>query len=1339
MATTNSTSKGLNKYSYEKDDTTLYGNRVFVNVGNVPDVDNKIVGNKFVTGKIKNITYTMGTAKNQYEEIGVLLNHYNPILVNEGNITGTDPEGLIDDEAPVYFVYGNPNKWVYDLNQIANNCGVASALNILSIAGKIDIVNANEIKIISTFGKSIDCTSTEQALTLYAIQHNYCNHSKDISAYKTVNDIEFEDGGTYFENVNPEDHTYHDPLQSIRSILADYGITSNTIEVPIMLQGSDNVTEILDYDGEKPEDLYTTYTIKNTSGHVSIDSMLGEDTIIFQNKTKEQLENQDFLLIKDGVDLVITYNSSNTVRILRYYEPQDAIGGNNQEPELTHIKYIQFSDNTTQTLESFVEENYVYPQEALESNIRKYGTFVTQLADYVKDGKGIVIEGAAKSFKGDKGGSHAMVLTGVAYNYIDKDNTILDIAGFYVADSGGWLDTKERAQYITCEQLYDFLTDTEYLDPEVSPYEVLTRVVLTDDDIKSWADDLNLIGNNRRNTLHGNDANNIIRGGGSTDNIYGGYGDDTLYGDDGDDYLYGEDGKNTLYGGNGNDTYVFSLLNDSDDIIIPGSGKDILRFEDQTVDNLEYYNKNGDLLITYAWGLNKINVKDYFKKNLFSQVAKVDDVNTIALRAADGKDHSYNFYEILCNSQIQYEVEEEYGNSITGTNFDDIVIASTKNDIIKTLNGNDEISANAGNNIIDAGAGNDIINAGYGNDKITGGKGDNYIKYENNFGGCDTITSGTGNDYVELTSKNRNDLTFVQGKKDLSIVYDDQTGASITIANYFGQKGKTSVKYVKLNNNDYLDLVREYDTILAASIPSVDTKSSGIILGSIGNDTIKGSAGNDVITGDLGCDKLYGQGGNDTFVFNSMYDGNDIIYTTDTSTVTLDMSAIDDLSLNGTIGFNGGYDRYSIGDRNYAYSRSGNDLVINYGKILEQESLSKITLNNYFKSKSTYLLQTLDSTLNLADATIFIEQSLTKPKNITGTQQNDMIFGSDLNETIKAGNGNDTIIAGLGNDVISGEAGHNTIIYNYGDGVDTINLTKGENLDIVLENTAQHIFDAAYITYSIDSKNNFLINYKGKQIINIKNFATKDVTGSDGSVNLYLEDTLINDLRNDLYLETYNNFSEKKLSYTGNWHSEMIDASGLVLTNAKNNTGVKINGNAGNDEIIGSSYNDVLNGGDGDDILNGKSGKNTLDGGQGNDTYILFRDVSNEDTTIKDSGKDPAENDKAIIYTNKDSLKIVCNINNSGILTSNTFNVSTKNYLNNKAVISNVETIQATSDGITLYNYNYNSAELLSSVANWLKDADHSYIDVNTALANANINQQNELLGLLSTGWQEIV
>ncbi|MEH2023149.1 M10 family metallopeptidase C-terminal domain-containing protein, partial [Nostoc sp.] len=49
------------------------------------------------------------------------------------------------------------------------------------------------------------------------------------------------------------------------------------------------------------------------------------------------------------------------------------------------------------------------------------------------------------------------------------------------------------------------------------------------------------------------------------------------------------------------------------------------------------------------------------------------------------------------------------------------------------------------------------------------------------------------------------------------------------------------------------------------------------LIGTVGNDTIVGSSANNVLNGGAGNDVLYGGAGADKFVFNSKYEGIDII------------------------------------------------------------------------------------------------------------------------------------------------------------------------------------------------------------------------------------------------------------------------------------------------------------------------------------------------------------------------------------------------------------------------------------------------------------------------------
>jgi hypothetical protein len=73
-------------------------------------------------------------------------------------------------------------------------------------------------------------------------------------------------------------------------------------------------------------------------------------------------------------------------------------------------------------------------------------------------------------------------------------------------------------------------------------------------------------------------------------------------------------------------------------------------------------------------------------------------------------------------------------DTITGTQFGDMITGGDGNDTITGLGGNDVLSGNAGNDTISGGDGNDIITGSEGSDTLSGE------------GGDDTIDGGTGND-----------------------------------------------------------------------------------------------------------------------------------------------------------------------------------------------------------------------------------------------------------------------------------------------------------------------------------------------------------------------------------------------------------------------------------------------------------------------------------------------------------------------------------------------------------------------------------------------------------------
>lgn len=276
--------------------------------------------------------------------------------------------------------------------------------------------------------------------------------------------------------------------------------------------------------------------------------------------------------------------------------------------------------------------------------------------------------------------------------------------------------------------------------------------------------------------------------------------------------------------------------------------------------------------------------------------------------------------------------------------------------------------------------------------------------------------------------------------------------------------------------------------------------------------------------------------------------------------------------------------------------------------------------------------------------------------NITGTKYNDVING---------GNGDDVLQGGAGNDTITGGTGTNIIIHHKGDGNDVINLTKGENLILKVDELADgYVYGTSSIKYSANKKD-VLVYISEDEYITIKNIGAKDVTNNatkkaedTSSVLIQVGDEPDNiiDIRNlaegvwPVYVTT-----KADKNFTGGWLNDEIDASDAYLTKTvkvnggkvtveKDVTekGLKLDGGKGNDYIIGSKYSDTLIGGDGEDMLYGGDGNDVINGGKGND---MIEGGAGNDTITGGAGENyiiysAGDGDDVINLTKGENLEI---------------------------------------------------------------------------------------------------
>ena len=244
---------------------------------------------------------------------------------------------------------------------------------------------------------------------------------------------------------------------------------------------------------------------------------------------------------------------------------------------------------------------------------------------------------------------------------------------------------------------------------------------------------------------------------------------------------------------------------------------------------------------------------------------------------------------------------------IKGTNGNDNLVGTSANDTIYGYAGNDTLKGGSGNDIIYGDNGNDTLDGGLGADKLYGGDGsDTYYvdnagdvvteAYNDALGGVDTVfstvnfTLGFGLENLTLTGAGNINGT---GNGNNNVITGN--GAN-NILN--GGSGKDTLKggdgsdtYYVDNAGDvvteaYNDALGGVDTVfstvnftLGFGLENLTLTGNGNIngTGNGNNNVITGNCANNILNGGSGKDTLTGGLGADTFVFNSKFEGIDII------------------------------------------------------------------------------------------------------------------------------------------------------------------------------------------------------------------------------------------------------------------------------------------------------------------------------------------------------------------------------------------------------------------------------------------------------------------------------
>ena len=385
------------------------------------------------------------------------------------------------------------------------------------------------------------------------------------------------------------------------------------------------------------------------------------------------------------------------------------------------------------------------------------------------------------------------------------------------------------------------------------------------------------------------------------------------------------------------------------------------------------------------------------------------------------------------------------------------------------------------------------------------------------------------------------------------------------------------------------------------------TKNADVINTGSGNNTIDGGKGNDTIKLGNGLNSIkFGTGSGHDTVYNSTYDGTTLELTDE------NVDEMEDLS-------------FVKNGNNLDVKLNSGDYVTLY-KYFTMDALDNIKFaDGTVGSINDYLSQVVNYDAN-TDTTGFVTAS----GNATGTDFfNNYLTGNTKANKINGANNADCVDileGGKGNDTLSGGKGTNFLVFQKGDGKDTVKLSSDENLHLVYKAEAGVTPGADDFTYTRSGKDVVIARTGTTDTITLKNMAY----AAPESVKL------------DIYNLTGDEYDA---ATTVDLYDHEYKVAGKAK-NAKKGIGATVTGSSLKEEITGTKYKDTLTSGSGEQTLIGGKGNDTLISGAGATTFIfssgdgldVVKSADNQDT-LKFTDVD-VETDDLTLSADKNSLKL---------------------------------------------------------------------------------------------------
>ncbi|MFT3857757.1 MAG: calcium-binding protein [Aquabacterium sp.] len=711
-----------------------------------------------------------------------------------------------------------------------------------------------------------------------------------------------------------------------------------------------------------------------------------------------------------------------------------------------------------------------------------------------------------------------------------------------------------------------------------------------------------------RDTLAGAGGNDTLSGLAGNDLLTGNGGDDILDGGAGNDTMRGGLGQDTLIGGKGNDTYQFTR----------GDGRDTLIDTDSTwfnSDLLQLERRGHQPVVVHALGQqpghrHPGHAGQGHRAGLVQgqQLPGGEDHGDGQRQVADGfqgqqpglghgrlQPRSGHHHTTAGQHAGQHHQADRQQLGLTNIQEQDMSELMEGTDGNDTLRG-DLVLGGLGDDTI-IGVGNDttlIYRPGDGHDTMVP-----MMFYPENskqppyYKGHSVIRFAEGIRPEDLTGSSRvvegsnwhTEATLGFKNRDGGIVVDNLIRIEFADGKVWDKASIDVFMSTGLvpDADMFIDHRTSSDTTLVLMGSGNDT-----FLGGAADDQVKGGDGHDRIEGGNGWDGLIGGAGDDTIIGGAQRDfitGGD---GADTYIVNIG-DGIDELRADeqDTLVLGPGITRESM----YADGITGTsvlmrfeglpDLGVNFGVVDGVDALPGLI--RFADGSTLTKQQLLDAAMQPRGVRL---DGTADSDYVSGLGGNDTLNGLDGNDFLSGGRGDDVLQGGLGNDRIEALDGADTVLFNAGDGEDTVSL--GAHATLVLGPGLTS--GQARLSSSLDDLGFLRVNigFNGSSdlihLTEIAGTTQGTVRFADGVARSFAE-----------LLAASQHVNQ---SLTGTSGRDTLTADG------GNDT---LSGLAGNDLLSGLAGNDILDGGTGSDTMRGGLDNDTLVGGKGNDTYQFAR------------------------------------------------------------------------------------------------------------------------------------